>query len=823
MKRRDFSKLAGMMAAAPMMLNTVPVRAFASKKLAASMDCSTIQERCIVVIRLAGANDGFNTIVPVGKYDRYAALRPDIRIPDAGLQTYLPISGPTGVDQVGFNPVLEPFRAMYDNDMLNIVQGVSYPQSNRSHFKATDLMLTGGDGLSDNFNLADGWMGRYLENAYPEALNGPIPSLPDPLGLQMGGTRLSLGFHTDEEHEVAFNLAGQDPGNIFQVFSGLGGPPPAMLPDTEFGAEIDYVMEQQNSISVFSERLGQVYNQGTNLASYPDYDLANQFKTVARLLNGGVRTKIFLVEIGGWDTHADQVAAGDVLNGRHAVLLKELSESVQAFYNDLDAMELSNRVLTVSFSEFGRKAEQNGNLGCDHGTVGPMFVFGPGAKGGVTGATPDLDNLVSGAPSTYEHDYRSVFGSLLVDWLGADDAVVNGTGFAEHLGDKKLDLIDTNQVAGAMAAYCHDTTAIGEAGRLGVSQPDRDTWHSVNFVKTYIDPIVVMSPVSRFGQEPAMTRVRNVTSTGFEFQISKWNYLSASHPEESVGYMVVEAGAYTLPGGRRIVAGKTTTNRTWKQVDFAEPFEMTPVVISQVASVNDIDPCTTRNQNVDENGFQVKLREEQTANQNHLDEDIHFVAVEPGLVDVGGLKAESGITGAVVRHQLYPLAFNQPYAMNPVFIADIQGNEGGDTCALRIDELDSTSATIFIEEEQSKDLETNHVPESVGFVVFECPGMIHAGEYVPAVVPPAPVASPVVVTPYPKPFSNELKIKIEDAASGSANISIVAQADAAVYYTGTVPTSTVLTIPTTGFPAGFYIVNVQVDGEFISERVVKVL
>ena len=822
MKRRNFNKLAGAFASAPLMLNSIPLKSFASKSLATSLDCSTVQERAIVVVRMAGANDGVNTIIPVGKYDLYASQRPDIRIADTGAGAYVPMDGPTGIDEVGMHPVMTGFRELYENADLGVVQGVSYPQSNRSHFKATDLMLTGSDGRISDIPLSEGWMGRYLESAYPEALNGPIPSLPDPLGLQLGGARLSLGFHTDEEHDVAFNLAGQNPGSIFGVFSGLGGPPPAVFPASEYGEEIEYILGQQNSISVFAERISQLYNSGGNLGSYPETDLAHQFATVARLLNGGIKTKIFLVEIGGFDTHQGQVEAGDTSVGRHAGLLDELSSAIKAFYDDLNAMGLDNRVLTVTFSEFGRKTEQNGNYGCDHGTVGPMFVAGPGARGGVVGGNVNMEELDNGAPATYEHDYRSVFGSLLVDWLGADEGVMASAGFEPYLGENKLDLVEPNLVADVAEAFCNDSSAIGEVQRVAISQPDADTWQRISFIRPYANPIVVMSPVSmNNSEEPAVAKVRNVDATGFECQIGKWENQDPAHEEELVSFMVVEQGEYTLPGGKRLMAGTTTATHRWSTVEFAERFAQPPVVLTQITSENEEVLAVTRQTAIYETDFRLRLRESQIADKKHAEETVHYIAIEEGY-HTGEQKFEAVKTGGGVTHEAYEVDFVQNYGINPVLFGAIQSHAQSDTVKLRFDELSGNGVELLLQEETTVDEEIEHNPEDVGYVVFDAPGILSGGAYTPpSDIPPEEEPLPIELKLYPNPFETTFKLEIENAKDPQAKVRLYNEDATRMYLSVTMSTSATMTLNGSGLPSGIYLMIIEVDGEQFTERLIK--
>lgn len=449
MKRRKFLHIAGALSPAPFVLNSMPLQAFGSLALSASLSCTEVQNRALVIIQMRGGNDGLNTIIPVDAYATYANLRPDIKVPDSGAGAYINLDSTLPIqDQIGIHPSMTGLKSLYDNGMVNVIQGAGYPSHNRSHFKSTDLLLTGGDGTVANFNLADGWMGRYLKYSYDSVIGNPSPAMPDPVGIQLGNKKPSLGFHSTEEHAVSISMSGQDPSGFFTLISEIGLDRISNIPSSDYGKKLEYIEGIEEGTEIYAKRISQVFNNGRNstAANYPDTYLANQLKTVARLLHGGSKTKIFLVDMAGFDTHVNQVDASSILIGKHAALLAELSDGVKAFQDDLAAMELDDRVLTTTFSEFGRKAHQNASMGTDHGTLGPMMVFGKHLQGGVTGTNLDLTNLVNGASEELQWDYRKVFRNLLRDWLGADDAALTATGFLDYQ-DSDMDLVQVSQKA----------------------------------------------------------------------------------------------------------------------------------------------------------------------------------------------------------------------------------------------------------------------------------------------------------------------------------------------------------------------------------------
>ena len=275
-------------------------------------------------------------------------------------------------------------------------------------------------------------MGRYIEAAFPGVAGNSLPDFPDPLGIQLGDTKPSLGLHDHNQNYAATNLTNQDPGDLFGLLNGIGTAPHTDLLNSEYGDGLQYIMEVENSTNAYGQRITEVYNAGSNSSTtYPSNYLARQLRTVARLISGGGSTKIYLTHIGGFDTHANQIQNNNPHLGLHSVLLSEVFDSIKAFHEDLTNMGLQERVMVSTFSEFGRRAKQNGSLGTDHGTVAPLFLVGTGVQPGVSGTNPDLSNLTSSGVLLEEHqsDYRSVFKTLLQDWLGADDVVLNDAQF----------------------------------------------------------------------------------------------------------------------------------------------------------------------------------------------------------------------------------------------------------------------------------------------------------------------------------------------------------------------------------------------------------
>jgi len=445
MKRRNFLRITGPLAFSPVVMKGNLLRPFATGSLTKLFGCEDVNDRHLVVVQIKGGNDGLNCIIPLNQYDLYKTYRPKIAIPQADLVNL--DSTVTLERQVGLHPSLTSFKALYERNEFSFVQAVGYANSNKSHFKGTDLWLSGGDSTQSKNNLNSGWLGRYLDSSYPGLAGEPTLDHPDPLGIQLGSKQQSLGFHTEEQHEAGINLSGQDPAGFYTLVSEIGGLPPSNIPASDFGENISYVVDIEDSTNRYAQRISKVFEAGANMGSYPTSDLANQFKTVARLISGGIKTKVFVVTIGGFDTHQNQVDISDPKSGTHGNLMKQLSESILAFQDDLNLLGLSDRVAGVTFSEFGRRPKENGSAGTDHGTVAPMFLFGKAIKSQILGDNVDLSAIPADQNDIVgmQMDYRNVFTALLQDWLGASNSVVTDTIFDDFV-TTKADILDTASI-----------------------------------------------------------------------------------------------------------------------------------------------------------------------------------------------------------------------------------------------------------------------------------------------------------------------------------------------------------------------------------------
>lgn len=453
MNRRKFIRnLSTGVGCATLALNSIPLSIMAENHHFQMLAASSTNDRILVVLNLNGGNDGLNTLVPINQYDTYVNRRPNIAIPNSGNRAYIKLDQTLSLEnQVGLHPDMVGMKELYDRGEVSIVQGVAYPNTNGSHFRGTDIVSMGG-GSTDY--LTSGWAGRYLDQVFPNyPTNYPNADMPDPLAIELF-SQVPLLFSRSGKLSTSFAL-----GNItrfYRLVNGLEGfndidnvdprgVPPTSLSNTDYASEMDFLLGIEQATNVYATRLNDIYDAGSNSTNvtYPETSLGAQFEIIARLLDGGCKTKIYSVRLGGFDTHAAQVEDGDTTIGRHAVNMKTLSEAIKAFQDDLKELGLHDRVLTITTSEFGRRIDSNGSFGTDHGNGAPWFIIGKYAKPGITGNNPDLTTDDKNVPMQY--DYRQVLTSVLKDWFGADNQVITKTKF-ENFTDNTLPIVDAQAI-----------------------------------------------------------------------------------------------------------------------------------------------------------------------------------------------------------------------------------------------------------------------------------------------------------------------------------------------------------------------------------------
>jgi uncharacterized protein (DUF1501 family) len=364
------------------------------------------QDRVLVLIQMAGGNDGLNTVVPHSD-PLYYERRPTIAIPK---NKTLRIN-----DTLGWHPSLTGFRALYDEGKLAIVQGVTYPNPDRSHFRGTDIWLTATDA---DVMGSTGWVGRYLQTLAPSYPN-ELPA--HPLAVQIGNAT-SLGLLGAAG---PMGISFRDPDEFYRLVNGGGGAgevPSSEQSDTPAGREVTFMRNIARSADVYASVVKDANDKsGTPTVTFPTTDIGAKLKVVSQLISGGLRSRIFLISWANnnFDTHASQTSTDDSSLGTHANLLRELGDAVQVFMQEMKNRGQDQRVSGMTFSEFGRRVYENGSVGTDHGTAAPLFAFGAQVNGGkVYGSNPDLVNLDPIGDMLMQYDYRDVYSSVLLQWFG---------------------------------------------------------------------------------------------------------------------------------------------------------------------------------------------------------------------------------------------------------------------------------------------------------------------------------------------------------------------------------------------------------------------
>jgi len=433
----------------PSLLNGLSVRAYASSPVSSFLNgLTTDTDHVLVMIQLAGGNDGLNTVVPLDQYDNLYNGRQNVILPESSL---LPL---TGTDVIGMHPALSGVRDLYNEGRVRIVQSVGYPDPNYSHFRATDIWMSGAD--SDEY-VPSGWAGRYLNYEYPNYPGGyPNPDMPHPLAIEIG---YSMSFSLmGPQTGMGFVIA--NPDEFYNLLAGVQTP----APNTPAGEQLAYVRQIAQQSRTYSQSILDASAAISTQQAYPDTELAAKLKIVARLIAGGLKTRLYVVSIGGFDTHAEQVLDTNHTKGAHADLLQELGDAIKAFSGDLDYLGVSDRVSGMTFSEFGRRMASNASGGTDHGEAAPLFMFGKPIAGGMTGTTPVIPNMPTDYDSVdMQFDFRSVYATVLRDWFCVPESDVPAILLHDapylNLYEQNLACISTavhqaNQAAGESLLRC---------------------------------------------------------------------------------------------------------------------------------------------------------------------------------------------------------------------------------------------------------------------------------------------------------------------------------------------------------------------------------
>ena len=358
-------------------------------------------DRTLILIRLNGGNDGLNTVVERGN-DEYYNIRPTIAISEEDMWNLS--------DEIGMPNTTLSLQPLWEDGRMKVIHNVGYPQPNFSHFRSSDIWASASD---SNEVIETGWIGRAMEAEFGSFLETP-PSVPPAIQIGIENNLIFAGS------DANMSLSISNPTEFYRIAQQGQLYNTAELNSCPAEAELKYARQTANNAFRYSSTIQEAYRKGTTKSEYPDNYLAEQLAIVARLIKGQLGTKVYMVTLGGFDTHSNQN------DNKHPKLMTYLSEAIAAFMADMDADNLGEKVLGMTFSEFGRTIYENGSFGTDHGTGGPMILFGGEELGnGFVGTPPDLINTDDYGDPGYSIDFRSVYGSILDGWLGIDDRVVD--------------------------------------------------------------------------------------------------------------------------------------------------------------------------------------------------------------------------------------------------------------------------------------------------------------------------------------------------------------------------------------------------------------
>ena len=397
MKRREFIKNTSLASS----LFLVPSFVKAFEKVAVE----NLGYKRLVIIQLSGGNDGLNTVVPF-RNDIYYTQRSSIAIQKNELITLN--------DELGLHKSLAPLKRLYDNGFVSIINNVGYPNPNRSHFRSTDIWQTASD--ADTYSHS-GWIGRYLD-LYGEKPYNAI-EVDDNLSLALKG-------------ETKNGIATKDANLLFKTSQD-----PYFKKVLKYHKEdhlsehnLGYLYKTMIAAESSANYIYQTSKTFTSKQEYPQNPFAKQLKTTAEFINSGLDTKVFYTSLGGFDTHVNQ-------QNKQKRLLEVYAESIESFVKDLQQNNTFKDTLILTFSEFGRRVQQNAANGTDHGTANNIFIIGENLKRkGLYNSAPNLSKLDSNGDLIYEIDFRSIYATILDKWLHVNDkSILNNRSFT------KLDFI----------------------------------------------------------------------------------------------------------------------------------------------------------------------------------------------------------------------------------------------------------------------------------------------------------------------------------------------------------------------------------------------
>jgi len=407
MERRKFFKYITASLAAPFLFQGQWLNAIGNSTVFDVLS-SFNPDRKLVLIQLNGGNDGLNMLIPISQYDNLANARRNILVNQSQILKL--------TDETGLNPAMPELTNLYKEGKVQFIQGVGYPNPNLSHFRSKDIIMSASD---SNTDINSGWAGRMFSKQYPDYPTGfPNEKQPHPIALTLNSTSSAVCQGDLANYSAVLT----DLSSTYTNASSNGG-----FSDTPFGNELRFVsniMEQTESyLSVIKATAAKAKNLSALYPIEGQNTLADQLKIVANLIAGGLQTQVYIVSLGGWDTHSAQVTSvNDKLTGVQPSLLSKVSKAIAAFQDDLILMNKADEVMGFVFTEFGRRIKSNDSLGTDHGTTWPAILFGSMVNPGIIGNNPVIPAVVGKSDNlAMQYDFRSIYAGFYKQWFNIDD------------------------------------------------------------------------------------------------------------------------------------------------------------------------------------------------------------------------------------------------------------------------------------------------------------------------------------------------------------------------------------------------------------------
>jgi uncharacterized protein (DUF1501 family) len=409
MKRRDFISQSAWGLLAPMISPSFVNNNHAQNLFENVLSTSDkANDHVLVLIQMVGGNDGLNMVFPMETYGNLWASRLSVVVHSPHL-----LSSKKS-DLVSFHPSMAGVRDLFDENKVRIINSVGYPEQNFSHFRSSDIWLTGS---AANENITTGWAGRYLSKEFTNFPTGyPNAEFPHPAAIV---TNSATSVIMQDSANLGFVVTELDTDYAIKTNA------PKFTVSGKAAKELDFLRVQSAISNGYTNEIYKMASKVSQQKPYPNTNLGLQLKNIARMIASGLKTKVYLATISGFDTHANQVIKDNQHTGHHANLLAELSGGIKAFMDDLKFLGIDRRVMGLTFSEFGRRVGSNGSLGTDHGAAAPMLAFGTQVIGGIQGQNPEIEKYASqytNLPMLY--DFRSVFSSVLKDWFCVEKTVL---------------------------------------------------------------------------------------------------------------------------------------------------------------------------------------------------------------------------------------------------------------------------------------------------------------------------------------------------------------------------------------------------------------